>query len=228
MLVHAPVLGPGSWAPVAGELARLGHRVTVPSLTAFTDQGPPYAPRLVQLARTQLPDSAGDRVVLVAHSGAGVLAPHLAEMITGRDVTVVFADAALPPRSGEVPVTDSAFLPVLRDLATGGRVPPWPQWWPEQALAALFPDEVTRRSVLGEAHSLPLAFFEEHLPPAPASWQSCHAGYLRFSGGYQDQARDASSRGWPVRELAGQHLHMLIDPAGVATAITGLAASAAT
>ncbi len=228
VLVHAPVLGPGSWALVADELTRLGHRVSVPSLTAFTDDGPPYALALLQRARTQLPADAGDRVVLVVHSGAGELAPYLADMITARDVAVVFADASLPPTSGDARVIDSAFLPFLRDLATGGMVPPWPQWWPEDVLTPLFPDDVTRRSVTGEARPLPLAFFEEHLPPAPGSWPSCHRGYLRFSDGYQDQARDARRRGWPVRELPGEHLHMLVDPIGVATAIAGLAIGAAT
>jgi hypothetical protein len=46
--------------------------------------------------------------------------------------------------------------------------------------------------------------------------------------GYQAPAREAASRGWPVRELPGEHLHMLVRPADVATAIIGLAAETAT
>ena len=76
----------------------------------------------------------------------------------------------------------------------------------------------------GEACPVPLAVFEEDLPPVPDSWRSCHPAYLRFSEPYQEQADEAAQRGWPVRELPGQHLHMLVDPAGVATAITVLAA----
>jgi hypothetical protein len=37
-----------------------------------------------------------------------------------------------------------------------------------------------------------------------------------------------ASRGWPVRELPGDHLHMLVRAADVATAIIGLAAEIAT
>ena len=228
VLVHAPGLGPASWAPVAGELAGAGHEVTVPSLTGFTDAGPPYTRRLVRLACAQIQESAGDRVVLVLHSGAGVFAPHLAEAITAGGVAVVFADAALPLPEGPATVVDSAFLPFLRDMASGGMVPPWPQWWPDDVMSGLFPDEVTRRSVAREAHAMPLAFFEEVLPQVPGSWRSCHPAYLRFSEAYQEPAREAASRGWPVRELPGEHLHMLVRPADVATAIIGLAAETAT
>jgi hypothetical protein len=228
VLVHAPVVGPASWAPVAAELADSGHRVAVPSLAGFADAGPPYAPKLVELARAQVPGGAADSVVLVVHSGAGVFAPYLAEAIAATKVAVVFADAALPPASGPGDVVDRAFLPFLRGLASGAVVPPWPQWWPEHEMSALVPDERTRRSVLGEARPLPLAFFAERLPPRPDSWQACHPSYLRFSKSYEEPAREAAGRGWPVRELPGEHLHMLVRPADVAAAITSLAAAPAT
>src|ERR1017187_9963392 len=92
---------------------------------------------------------------------------------------------APPLAGGPARVGDSAFLPFLRDMASGGMVPPWPQWWPDDVMSGLFPDEVTRRSVAREAHAMPLAFFEEVLPQIPGSWRSCHPAYLRFSEGYQ-------------------------------------------
>jgi len=227
VLVHAPVLGPASWALVAGELSGSGHNVAVPSLSGCTDGGRPYAPQLVRQACAQVQASAADRVVLVVHSGAGVFAPYLAEAIAARETAVIFADAPIPPQSGRGKVIDGGFLPFLQDIATEGLVPPWPQWWPADEMSPLFPDEATRRVVASEARPLPLAFFEEDLPPVPGSWRSCHPGYLRFSEPYRDQADEAAQRGWPVRELPGQHLHMLVDPAGVATAITALAADTA-
>ncbi|HEY2441872.1 MAG TPA: alpha/beta hydrolase [Streptosporangiaceae bacterium] len=227
VLVHSPVLGSASWAPAAAALADAGHQVIVPSLSGFADEGPPYAPRLVRRACAQLPDFAADQVVLVVHSGAGALAPYLAEAIPARGMTVVFADAGLPPRSGAATVTDTAFLPFLRDLADDGMVRPWPQWWPADVMSGLFPGERAQRQVAGEARSLPLAFFGEQLPPLPEGWPSCRCAYLRFSEGYLDPAREARARGWPVRELPGEHLHMLIEPAAVATAIVDLAAVAA-
>jgi hypothetical protein len=225
VLVHAPVLGPASWSPVAGELARRDHRVCVPSLTGFSTDGPPYTARLLRQVQAQIRQALrpAERLVLVVHSGAGVFAPYLAAGLGGAGVTVIFADAGLPPEDGQGRVIDEAFLPFVRDLADGGLVPPWPQWWPAAELAPLFPDLATRARVSREAVPLPLAFFEEMLPPLPEDWRSCRCAFLRFSEGYQEPARQAAARGWPVRELPGEHLHMLVAPAAVAEAITSLA-----
>lgn len=229
--MHAPVVGPASWAPVARELAGSGHRVTVPVLSGFWSDGPPYAQSLVRRAGRQLPEPGGEHIVIAVHSGAGVFAPYLAEAVLasgadGGTVTVVFVDAAVPPQSGDVTVVDSDFLPVLRDMADDGVVPPWPLWWPQEVMAELIPDQETRRSVVAEAPALPLAFFEETLPAVPESWQSCRPAYLRLSAGYQQPASEAASRGWPVRELPGDHLHMCVEPAAVAAVLLDLAAAA--
>ena len=221
-LIHAPVLGPASWLPVAAELAAAGHPVTVPSLAGFTAAGPPYAPALVALAARQLAPAArgADRVVLVVHSGAGPFAWSLAGA-AGAAAAVIFADAGLPELAGPTPVVDDAFLPYLRGIAADGIVPAWPRWFPDADPAEVFPDEAARAAVETDARPLPLAFFEENVPSAgpPAGG----AGYLLFSGGYQRAAAQARQRGWPVRELPGSHLHSLVAPEQVAAAITGLA-----
>jgi hypothetical protein len=227
VLLHAPALGPASWAPVASALAKGGHQVVVPALAGFTSGRPPYVARLIRQAVAQLPVTSADRIVLVPHSGAGVFVPYLATAGPGAAATVVFADAALPPVGpGPATVVDAAFLPFLRDLAVDGMVPPWPDWWPDEDLSPLFPDADTRRTVTAEAPALPLAFYTEALPPVPDAWAGCRCGFLQFSAGYQEQAAAAYRRGWPVRELAGEHLHMLIDPDAVAAALVGLAAAA--
>jgi hypothetical protein len=226
ILVHAPVLGPASWRPVATELTRAGHQVVVPSLTGFADGGPPYAPRLIRLAAAQIPAGPRQDVVLVVHSGAGVFAAHLAAAAAAPELTVVFADASLPRQAAPALVLDPGFRPVVGGLASDGVVAPWHQWWPEEELAPLFPDLATRREVTAEARSVPLAFFEETLPPLPDGWPPCRAAYLAFSEPYRREAELAAHGGWPVRELAGGHLHMLVDPGGVAAEITSLAAQA--
>jgi hypothetical protein len=225
-LLHAPVLGPRSWLPVAGKLSRAGNEVVVPALAGFTDGGAPYAPRLVRLAADQVRAGSRDRVVLVVHSGAGVFAPHLVAAVGASDTVVVFADAALPSRASGSTVTDAAFLPYLRGLATGGIVPPWPLWWPGEDLSPLFPDEAARRAVSAEAAPLPLGFFAEVLPALPGGWPPCRAAYLVFSEPYRREAGQAARAGWPVRDLPGGHLHMLVNPGEVAAAITGLAEEA--
>ncbi len=235
VLLHAPALGPASWAPVAAALKRAGQQVVVPALAGFTTGGPPYLPRLVRQAVSQFPRTDAGRVVLVPHSGAGVFTPYLAvevQRAAARDtaVAVVFADAALPAlpaAPGPATVVDPGFLPFLRDLAPDGIVPPWPDWWPDEDLSALFPDAPSERTVLGEAPALPFACYAEELPPVPDSWAACRCAYLQFSPGYQEQAAAARGQGWPVRELSGEHLHMLIDPAAVAAALIDLAATTA-
>jgi hypothetical protein len=223
VLVHAPVLGPAAWHPVAERLSGAGHHVIVPSVTGFTADGPPYAGRFAELAARQVPADSGDEIVLVTHSGAGVFAGQLSARIGADRCTAVFADAGLPDPAGGGPVVDSGFLPYLREIASDGLVPPWHQWWPDEDLSPLFPDDAARDAVTSEARPLPLAFFEETLPPAPGGWPTRRAGYLLFSAGYRDQARAAERLGWPVTELPGEHLHMLVSPAAVAAAIADLA-----
>jgi hypothetical protein len=224
-LIHAPVLGPRSWLPVAGELSRAGNEVVVPALAGFTDGGAPYVPRLVRLAAGQVRAARGDDVVLVTHSGAGVFVPHIITAIGG-DAVAVFADAALPSRSSGATVVDAEFLPYLRELAVDGVVPPWPRWWPEEDLAPLFPDGAARAAVCEEARPLPLGFFAEELPDLPGGWPPCKAGYLSFSEPYRREAGVAARAGWPARDLPGGHLQMVTSPAAVAAAITELAQQA--
>jgi hypothetical protein len=226
VLVHSPNLGPSTWQPVASVLAAAGHEVVAPSLAGFAAGGPPYVPRLVGLIAGQAGAGARDDVVLVPHSGAGVFVPHLAAALAPGRVTAVFADASLPGQAAPGTVVEAEFLPFLRGLARDGTVPPWPRWWPDEDLSSLFGDEATRQVVTGEAAALPLAYFEEALPVLPGGWPPCHAAYLAFSEPYRREAGAATHAGWPVRELHGEHLHMLIRPAEVAAAITSLAAQA--
>jgi hypothetical protein len=224
VLVHAPVLGPAAWRPVAERLCAAGHHVVVPSLTGFAAGGPPYARRFAELAAAQVPGGPQEEVVLVTHSGAGVFAGQLSARLGAGRCTAIFADAGLPDRAGGGPVVDAGFLPYLRRIAAGGQVPPWHRWWPGADLAPLFPDDAARDAVTREARPLPLAFFEETLPPVPGGWPPNRGGYLLFSAGYRDQARAAGQSGWPVTELPGEHLHMLVDPAAVAAAICQIVA----
>ncbi len=209
--------------------------MVVPSLAELADGPPPYWPRLVSEVVSQVPAvpvtagpretgaPAADQLVLVLHSGAGPFAGPLCAALAPREVTVIFADASLPGRDGGGPVVDAAFLPYLRELARDGLVPPWPQWFPGEDLDPLFPDAAARSAVLAQARALPLGCYTERIPPAAAGWPPRRAAYLLFSPGYQQTAAEAAARGWPVAELAGEHLHMLVRPAEVAAAIMRLA-----
>jgi hypothetical protein len=114
------------------------------------------------------------------------------------------------------------FLDFSREKAVDGILPPWTQWWYEEDVVAMFPDEQTRRAVAAEEPRPPLAYYEQKIP-APVGWDQRGCAYLKFSQGYDDAAAQARRRGWRVLELPGEHLHMLVDPASTARAIIELA-----
>jgi hypothetical protein len=223
-LVHSSSVGPSTWASVERELRAAGQEVEVPSMLGFADQGPPYARAYLDRATARLASLPIERpVLLVGHSNAGLFLPAIALSLEPRDVALVFADASIPPLDGlDVGLAPAGFVDELRAMAVDGVLPRWGDWWPEAVAAGLYPDDATRRLVGAEEPRLPVSFYEEKVD-VPAGWGRRPCGYLRLSDGYESEAVTATGLGWPVRRLAGEHLHMLVDPAGVAGAIVDLA-----
>jgi hypothetical protein len=225
-LVHSPSVGPATWQPVAARLRDAGHQAVVPSLLAVGDGQPPYWPRVVAAVRDGLAVlPAAQPVVLVGHSNAGVFMPVLADGL-GRPVDgCVFADATVPGDEA-TPVAPAQFLEFLAGLAgPDGLLPKWSDWWDEDDVAVMFPDAQTRQVITDEEPRLPLGYYHEQVP-APAGWDDRRCGYLMFSEGYRDEAGLARQRGWPVLVEPGEHLHQVVDPAGVAAALIELAQGA--
>jgi hypothetical protein len=70
LLVHSPLVGCGTWEPIAKDLASDGYAVAVPDLAGTVTAGPPYHLRQAQV----IADSAdGQPAILIGHSGAGPL-----------------------------------------------------------------------------------------------------------------------------------------------------------
>jgi UDP-N-acetylmuramoyl-L-alanine---L-glutamate ligase len=211
VLVHSPLVGPGTWRAAAGRLEHEGWSCTLPDLTDSLRAGPPYAAR--QLA--SILKTARDRgSVVVGHSGAGPLvaqAAGAAEAIAG----CVLVDATLPTpgRSWR----ESAPAPLcarLDELARDGWVPPWPQWWGPGELEALVVDPELRAAFVADCPELPLAMLDEP-QPAGVAWRDASGAYLQLSAAYDGEADAARSLGWPVLERPGHHLEVLTDPARV-------------
>jgi hypothetical protein len=76
--------------------------------------------------------------------------------------------------------------------------------------------------VSAEESRLPLDYYEQQIP-VPAGWVATPCGYLLFGGFYEPVAAEAVDRGWLVDELSGEHLHQLVDPAGVAQRLITMA-----
>ncbi len=227
VLVHSPSVGPATWLPVAERLRGSGCAAVVPSLLAVGDGGPPFWPRVVAAVTAGLAGTEPRQpLVLVAHSNAGVFVPVLARGL-GRPVAgSIFADATVPEPDGRTPMAGEGFLPFLRGLADpDGRLPRWTDWWEEDDVAPMFPGPQAREVITAEQPRLPLAYYLEHVPAA-AGWDDHPCAYLLFSPAYQDQAAEARRRGWPVRSVPGEHLHQIVDPGGVTSALLELAAAA--
>jgi hypothetical protein len=227
ILVHSPSVGPATWRAVADQLRDSGHEGVVPSLLAVGEDGPPYWPRVATAIRDGLGESDPSQpAVLVAHSNAGLFLPVIASEL-GRTVACsIFVDAAIPPARGSTPVVEGDFLPFLRRLADrNGLLPQWTGWWDESDVTSMLPDPQVRQVITEEQPRLPLDYYLEDVP-VPGGWDDHPCGYLLFSQAYEGQAAEARRRGWPVRTVRGEHLHQVVDPAGVTRALLELAGAA--
>jgi hypothetical protein len=219
LLVHSPLAGPATWDLVAADLAERGYEVSVPDLTGTVTAGPPYCSRQAEvIARS----ASGRPAILIGHSGAGPLlaaAGAIIDQVRG----YIFVDAGLPtPGQTWMETVPPELAAQLREMADDqGWLPPWPQWWGDEALAELIPDPAARRHFAAGCPRLPLAMFEEVHPPVP-QWPDAPAAYLRLSEAYQDQAAKARALGWPVAERMSHHLAPLTDPAQVAESLREL------
>ncbi|HEX9993423.1 MAG TPA: hypothetical protein VGB14_10890 [Acidimicrobiales bacterium] len=166
-------------------------------------------------------------LVLVGHSGAGLVLPVVAAALAaaGRPVAATcFVDALLPadgrrPRDGAPP----AFAALLTDLAVDGLLPPWADWFGADAVAAAVPDPVARAAVVDELVAVPTSYFDDPIPVPPDD-PTGPCAYLSFT--YDDELAEARRRGWPTARLAGAHLHTVVDPSAVAATVADLATRA--
>lgn len=213
-LLPSALLGPAIWRPVARILAARGwDLLEVPALTRAP--GTPGEALGWYLAAIPV-----DReVVVVPHSNAGLYVPALTAQRWVE--AMVYVDAAVPPHSGPYPLAPSEFSSFLEGLADpDGRLPVWTQWWGDD-LADHFPSAAVRAQVESEQQRLPLAYFAGSLV-APAGWDDRPAGYLAFGATYDEDRAGSLAGGWSVITMPGAHLHMLVEPTGVADAIEDL------
>jgi hypothetical protein len=216
VLIHSPLVGPGTWEPVAEELRRIGRETLVPSLTGVADAPAPQWRHCVAAVRAAS-ENIGGHLLLVGHSGAGPLMPAIADAIRGEVAALIFVDAMLPPASEAARLLPTAFLSQIRPLASDGVLPPWSAWFGESAMRQLVPEDALRTALEGEMPRLPLAYFEGQVPVA-VGWRQRPCAYLLLSPDHYGQAAaEARSCGWPIAALPGaHHLSLVTDPSSVA------------
>lgn len=216
-LLPSPLLGPASWRAAGARLTAAGWEVAEAAPQGTVTTGDDVVAAFLEAV------PADRDAVLVAHSNAGMFVPLLAQSrprVTG----YVFVDARLPAAGAvRVPMIPAEFYDVHAALADDdGLLPVWTAWWGDEDLSGLFPDNRVRAAVEAEQRRLPLSYFAESVA-VPAEWPARPGAYLAFGDVYADDLAAARRLGWPTRTLAGEHLHMLVDPAQVAEAIADLA-----
>ena len=212
VLVHSPLVGALTWADTATELEGQGLTTVVVDLAGANDHA--AIERTVTAASRH---KVRTPIVLVGHSGAGRHLPGLAVAQPDTALLVhVDASLAAPGRSwfDDAPPDLARTLRGLAD--DGGRLPPWNEWFPADALAGLLPDPDLRRRFVAGLPRLPLSYFAE---PAPAATWTGPAVYIQLSDAYRDEADRLAAAGVPVIGRPSHHLAMLTDPAMVADAI---------
>lgn len=223
VLVHSPLVGPGTWRPLADTLRQRDCLVVAPPLEDAEEVAAPYwQQHVASVVRGLEAVSSEQPLVLVGHSGAGPLLPAIGREARRPITAYVFVDAGLPhggtSRLGEMAATDQAFAGQFdRQLAAGGRYPTWT----DEQLRLVVPDAQRRQQLLHELRPRGLQFFSESLPVVTA-WPDAPCAYLQFSSAYDRPAAWAREAGWPVRTFEAGHFHMLVDPTAVAATLLDL------
>lgn len=211
LLIHSPLVGPGTLRPLADELGSRGHAVTRPDLRAVADD-----PRPAWLIERIVSDAADEVVdVAVAHSGAGALLPTVADRVGAR--AAVFLDAVLPRVGAGEHVAPSRQRALLAEQADEhGLLRPWLSWWSDEVVADLLPDPGQRAALAAEQPRVPVRFYDDPVP-LPTTWVP--SAYVALSGAYRDEVATARGHGWPTRSLSLTHLAAATSPVETADAV---------
>ena len=193
VLVASPFTGPFAWTRVAEVLRGRGHRVAVHGVDEMIEGS----------------------LVLVGHSGAGSRLPAIASELAGVS-RAVYLDALLPhPGRSWAQTVPEAFVTKLESQAVDGRLPRWPQWWGEERMRALVPDDALRAEFVARCPAVPVETIYEVMPDAPEP----SSVFVQLSGAYEPETAAARAKGWPTIVIDSQHLAPLTDPETVADLI---------
>ena len=216
LMIHSPLVGPMTLHPLAARLRELGFEAVVPDLReALTGPRPQWrAIRDLALAAASSID------VIVAHSGAGVLTPLLAEQLSPK--VVAFVDAVVPGDGLSYRASDP-FIEFVDSLSHHGlMLPPWHEWWGDDVTARLIPDADLRRRIEADTPRVPRSFYDDPVP-LPTGWMTRHGCcFLQLSPAYDDDCARAAAYEWPTARMDGQHLDVAVKPVAVGESLMSL------
>ncbi|MEV6611558.1 hypothetical protein [Kutzneria sp. NPDC051319] len=224
VLVHSPYLGPASLRPLADALAAGGIDSCLVDLRVTVSAAPVHQRLIGAFADAMDEVELTPPAVLVGHSGAGPLLPAFAAELDELVAALVYVDAGLPTPGRSFRELEPDRFAVLRASAREGQLPRWSDWFSPNPLVELVSDEALRAEMADEEPEVAVEFLKEQRPSA--EWEG-PSGYLLLTEAYAGDAAAARELGWPVRELASNHLAPATDPVPVAAALTELLAALA-
>jgi hypothetical protein len=220
VLVHSPLVGPLTWALVADEFHKRGLQAIAPALPDASKISPPYWKRHAQaVADTTRSIPPEQSIILVAHSGAGVLLPAIREALQRPVAGYLFVDALIPRNNmSRLELFESKdAADQFRRSAVNGLLPTWT----EDDLREHIPNDELRRRFVSELRPLPLAVYEEPIP-AFEGWPDAPCGYVLLSPVYKPLVKQAREEDWSYAEFDALHFHMLVDPASLTDTLIDL------
>src|SRR5260221_5339008 len=126
VLVHSPLVGPLTWALAADELKRRGVQMIVPELTSDARSLPYWKQHILAVERALEPVPKDRRLVLVGHSGAGMLLPAIRQYIDRPVAGYIFVDAGIPKNGwSRLDFFSRDHADTFRQAASGGFIPNW-------------------------------------------------------------------------------------------------------
>lgn len=202
VLIHSPLIGPYSWRPVADELERSGHRTLIPALLPVLDASSNFADAIAQRVEdTVRKASLPAPFLLLAHSAAGAYLPVIGSKLDQEISGYIFVDARLPESGASLADQDPPQAEEhRRRIVKEGVLPPWSEWFGEEAMVEVIPDAEQRRHFVSELRSIPLALYHEKIT-YPSDWLAAPCAYLQLSEFYKPLADQASERGWPTMTI---------------------------
>ncbi len=229
VLIHSPLVGPGTWLPVVQSLEQRSVTVLVPRLADDGDTTAPYWRQHAEAVARELSSVPADRpLILVGHSGAGLLLPAIRARVPNPIAGYIFIDAGLPrdgmSRLAEIEESIPEDAAGFREHLEAGRC--FPMWTDEQ-LSDIIPDVQRRHDLLEELSPRPLSFFTEPIPVF-AGWPDAPCAYIKLSDGYGRAAEAAQRASWACSAIDAGHFHLLVDPVEVAALLLAHAESMAT
>ncbi len=215
LLLPSPLLPALAYEPLAEAMRRRGRDVRLADGSG---------PRSGWQMTSRWAREARDASLVVAHSNAGYLAPAV-RAAARSDAALVLVDAALPPADGLTRLAPPDLRTWLGSLPLDdeGCLPPWTRWWGRDAVRRVVPARLLDE-LDAACPRVPLGYLDS-VAVAPRAWSRRRNAYLVMSQAYEDEAGWAEVQGWPVRRLAGTHLHHLWEPDVVARAVDDLAGS---